>query len=72
MNRFERFNEEKFPARKYFFGSIKRGKLGDDGKILDCHISFKDYVTCEKIWHEFDMKNMGDYHDKYLKKMYCY
>ena len=25
-------------------------------------------MTCEKIWHEFDIKDMGDYHDDYLKK----
>ena len=29
---------------------------------------FKDYLTCEKYWDKFDMKNMGDYHDNYLKK----
>ena len=23
---------------------------------------------CEKIWNKFEMKNMGDYHDHYLKK----
>ena len=23
---------------------------------------------CNKIWNEFSMKNMGDYHDHYLKK----
>ena len=23
---------------------------------------------CKKIWNEFDMKDMGDYHDHYLKK----
>ena len=27
MNSFERFNEEKLPARKYFFSSIKKGKI---------------------------------------------
>ena len=32
------------------------------------HISIKDYLTCEKIWNKFGMKNMGDYHDHYLKK----
>ena len=26
MNSFERFNEEKLPARKYFFSSIKKKK----------------------------------------------
>ena len=36
-------NEEKIPARKYFFCSIKKGKIGDDGKISDGHISVKDY-----------------------------
>ena len=42
----------------------------DDEKviILNGHISFKDYLTCEKIWDKSDMKNMGDYHNHYLKK----
>ena len=25
-------------------------------------------MVCEKIWDKFNMKNMGDYHDHYLKK----
>ena len=25
-------------------------------------------MTCEKIWNMFNIKNMGDYHDHYLKK----
>ena len=66
MNSFERFNEKKLPAKKYFFGSTKKGKIGDDGKISDGHISFKDCLTCEKIWNKFDINNMGDYHDHYL------
>ena len=49
MNSFERFNKEKLPARKYVFSSIKKGKIGDDGKISDGHIRFKDYLTCEKL-----------------------
>ena len=28
----------------------------------------KDYLTCEKTWDQSEMKNMGDYHDHYLKK----
>ena len=24
------------------------------------------------MWNEFNLKNMGDYGDHYLKKMYCY
>ena len=72
MNSFKRFDEEKLPARKYFFSSTKKGKIDKDGKILDGHISIKDYLTCEKIWNKFQMKNMGDYHDHYLKKMFCF
>ena len=27
-----------------------------------------EYLTCIKIWNELKMKNMGYYHDHYLKK----
>ena len=68
MNSFERSNEERLPPRKYFFSSIEKGKIVDDRKISDGHISVKDYLTCEKVWDKFEMKDMGDYHDHYLKK----
>ena len=68
MNSFERFNEEKLPQRKYFFSSIKKRKIDNDGKILGSYISIKDYLTCEKLWDKVKMKNMGDYHNHYLKK----
>ena len=60
--------KKKLPAKKYFYSSTKDGKIGDDGKISGGHISVKNYLTCEKIWDKFGMKNMGDYHDHYLKK----
>ena len=60
MNSFERVYEEKLPARKYFYSSTKDGKIGDDSKISDGHISLKDYLTCEQIWDEFKMKNVSD------------
>ena len=66
MNSFERFNEKKLPARKHFYSTTKDGKIGDDGKISDGHISLKDYFMCEKIWDKFNMKNMGV--DHYFKK----
>ena len=68
MNSFERFHEKKLPARQYFYSSTKKGKIVDDGKISDGHIILKDYLTCEKIWDNFGIKDMGDYHDHYLKK----
>ena len=68
INCFKRFNEEKSPAKKYFYSSINDWKIGDDGKISDHHLSVKDYLTCKNICDKFEMKNMGDYHDHYLKK----
>ena len=56
------------PARKCFYSSTKDGKIGDDGKIPDGHVSLKGYLMCEKIWDKFDIKGMGDYHNHYLKK----
>ena len=49
MNSFERFNQEKLPARKHLYSSTKYGKTGDDGKLSDGYISVKDYLTCKKI-----------------------
>ena len=50
------------------FAALQKDDDGDDGKIIDGHISVKDYVTCKKMWDKFNMKNMGDYHDHYFKK----
>ena len=68
INSFKRFNEEKLPDKEYFFSSKKDVTTGDNGGKLDDHISDEDYLTCEKTWDVFGMKNMGDYHDHYLKK----
>ena len=68
MDNFKRFNEEKLPDRECFYSSVKYGTTGGNGKELDGHINNKDYLTCKKAWNEFNMKNMGDYHDNYLKK----
>ena len=68
MNSFEKFNEEKLPAKKCFYSSRKDGKIKDDGKISDGHISAKDYLTSKKTRDKFDMKSIGDYHDHYFKK----
>ena len=68
MDSFKRFNQENLPDKKCFHSSVKDGTTGDDGKKLYSHISDEDYLTDNKIWNEFSMINMGDYHDYYLKK----
>ena len=68
INSFKRFNEEKLPDKECFFSSKKDGTTGDNGGKLDGNISDKDYLTREKIWKVFGMKNMGGYHNHYMKK----
>ena len=68
MDGFKRFNEQKLPDKKCFYSSVKERTTYDNGKKLDGHISNEDYLACNKIWDEFNMKKMGDYHDHYLKK----
>ena len=72
INSFKKFDDDKLPARKCFFSSTKKGKIDNVGKISDGHVSIKDYMACENIWDKFGTKNMGDYHDHYLKKTYYY
>ena len=57
IDSFERFSGNKLPDKKRFYRSLKDG-----------HISDEEYLTCIIIWNYFGMKNMGDYHDNYLKK----
>ena len=65
---FKRFGEEKVPDKKCFYSSVKDGTTGDNGEKLDGHRNNEDCLTCKKIWNKFNMKNMGDCHNHYLKK----
>ena len=56
------------PDRECFYSSVKDKKANNYGRKLDGYISDEDYLTCKKIWNEFNMKYMSDYHDHYLKK----
>ena len=59
---------KKMPDKRCFYSSVKDGTTNGNGKKLDGRISDEDYLTCKKIWNKFNVKNMGDYHDHYLKK----
>ena len=72
MNSSKTFSEEKLPDEKCFYGSVKDGATDDNGEKLDGHINDEDYSTYKKIWNKCKRKHMGDYHDHYLKKMFCY
>ena len=68
MDSFKRFSKEKFPDRECFYRFVKDESAGDNSKKLGVHVSDEDYLTCKKMLNEFNMKNMGNYHDNYLKK----
>ena len=68
LNSFKKFSKEKFPNKKCLYSSVKDQATGDNDQKLDGHISDENYLTCIKIWYKFNMKNMGNYHNHYLKK----
>ena len=68
MDSFKKFVEEKLPYKECFYSSVKDGATGHNGKKLNDRMNDEDYLTCKEIWNEFNVKNMGDYHDHYLKK----
>ena len=66
MDSFKRFSEKKMPDEECFYSSVKDKTTGDNGEKLYGHISDEVYLTCNKIWNEFNMKNMDDYQDHYF------
>ena len=51
-----KFAERHLPARKDFYSLL-----------TDEEISESDYAHAQKVWETFGIKNMGQYHDLYLK-----
>ena len=56
MDSFDRFNETELPSRKDFYSILN-----------DTNISADDYKHAQKVWDAFKIKNLGEYHDLYLK-----
>ena len=49
MNSFERFKEKNCLPENISLVQQKKGKIDDDGKKANGHISVKNYLTCEKV-----------------------
>ena len=56
MDSFQRFEETELPTQEQFYNLLN-----------DSSISDEDYQHAQNVWKTFNMKNMGDYHDLYLK-----
>jgi hypothetical protein len=56
MDSFDRFNESQLPPIEMFTSLLTNNKL-----------SKEDYKHAQKVWKKFNIKNLGEYHDLYLK-----
>ena len=56
MDDFEKFKKQSLPKKTSFFSRLKQEKISDE-----------DFEHAQKVWKEFELKNMGDFHDLYLK-----
>ncbi|XP_033110636.1 uncharacterized protein LOC117111748 [Anneissia japonica] len=56
MDSFDKFREVGLPAKELFYSSLRNEGISDD-----------DYEHAARVYERFKCKNMGDYHDLYLK-----
>ena len=56
VDNFSRFNEKKLPEKDEFYNRLTQSDISDD-----------DYEYAQKVWKEFNIQTMGEYHDLYLK-----
>ena len=56
MDSWERFDETSLPDKKAFYSELHLEDITD-----------KDYAHAQKVFEEFKLKNLGDYHDLYVQ-----
>ena len=55
MDGFEKFEKKQLPKKTSFFSRLNQEKVSDE-----------DFAHAQRVWKEFECKNMGDFHDLYL------
>ena len=55
MDSWNKFNDLELPNKDMFYSKLSMSDVSD-----------KDYGHAQKVWKEFKIKNMGEYHDLYL------
>jgi hypothetical protein len=56
MDCYERFDETELPPIEKFYSSLS-----------ESNISIEEYEHAKNVWQVFNIKNLGEYHDLYLK-----
>ena len=56
MDSWEKFDETALPPKKDFYSNLNLENISDE-----------DYPHAQKVWHVFELKNLGEYHDLYVK-----
>ena len=56
MDSFYKFNDTQFPRIEDFYSLLTNEDISED-----------DYNHAQDVWNTFEVKNMGEYHDLYLK-----
>ena len=55
MDNWEKFNETTLPEKEQFYSNL------NIEEITDAY-----YMHEERVWKDFEIKNLGEYHDIYL------
>ena len=56
MTSWDKFKETKLPPNEAFHGNLNMSDISD-----------YDYKHAQRVWKELNLKNLGEYHDLYLK-----
>ena len=56
MDSWERFNETSLPDKKAFYSELNLEDITD-----------KDYAHAQKMFEEFKLETLGEYHDLYVQ-----
>ena len=61
MDNWEKFDEIALPPKEAFYSNLNLEDISDE-----------DYTHAQKVWDVFEINNIGDYHDLYVKVThYC-
>ena len=56
MDSWKIFNEKKLPSKDKFYSTFNLENISAD-----------DYAHAINVWNTFNIKNLGEYHDLYVK-----